>query len=75
MPVWGKAEAGEKVTVEFGEQRIGLNRCGMLRWVSKGDAARQTTVRDQFERLRRYDYPVEWIGGRTLQRLLPDRQL
>lgn len=64
-------EGYRALAVEFGEQQIGLNRCGMLRWASKGDAARYNPLREQFERLRAYDYPAEWIGARTLQRLEP----
>ena len=64
-------EGYRALAVEFGEQNIGLNRCGMLRWASRGDTARYNPLRDQFERLRGFDYPAEWIGTRTLQRLEP----
>ena len=64
-------EGYRALAVEFGEQQIGLNRCGMLRWANRDDTARYNPLREQFERLRAYDYPVEWIGTRTLQRLEP----
>ncbi len=59
------------LAVEFGEQRLGLRRTGMLLWVCRSHADRFAAVRDQFARLKSYRYPCAWIDNHELRALEP----
>ncbi|MCB1743175.1 MAG: FAD-binding oxidoreductase [Gammaproteobacteria bacterium] len=55
----------------FGERRIGLHPDGMLQWVSAAQADRLAELRDRFERLSEFGYPVLWVGRDQLCAMEP----
>jgi len=55
----------------FGEQRIGLYRCGTLEWSSPGEHSQLADLRHKAERLKAWDYPVAWVTQAELSAMEP----
>jgi len=65
------AHGYRELAAEFGEASLGMNPCGMLKLVRRGDDAAFATVREQASRLEAYGYPCSWVGGDALAAMEP----
>lgn len=52
---------------ELGAERLGIFPTGALYAVSRSDRAGFRAMQDEFETLRSYGYPCEWLNGAALQ--------
>jgi len=66
----GMREYAELARVR-GDATIGHHLSGGVEWVDATDDSTLSSLRSQFEQLRAWDYPVEWIGKAALETLEP----